>query len=52
MNDNTVPDVWKRHQLAHTAAENMLYTPILAKAFSSEISHSHVLSQTAGKRFW
>ena len=44
--DDTVPNEWKRHQLALTVAENMLYTPILAKASSLKTVHSQVLSQT------
>ena len=45
--------VWKRHQLAHTAVENMLYTPILARASSSESSTlSSFVTKLAEKRFW
>ena len=42
----------KRHQLAHTAAENISYTPILARASSSESSTlSRFVRNLAGKPF-
>ena len=51
--DDSVPDEWKRHQLAHTAAENVSYTPILARALSSESSTlSSFVTNLTGKRFW
>ena len=44
--------VWKRHQLAHTAVENILYTPILARASRSESSTlSSFVTKLAGKHF-
>ena len=50
--DESVPKEWKRHQLAHTAAENISYTPILARASSSESSTlSRFVTNLAGKPF-
>ena len=50
--DDSVPDEWKRHQLAHTAAENIFYSPILARASSSESSTlSRFVTNLAGKPF-
>ena len=50
--DDSVPDEWKRHQLAHTAEENIVYTPILARASSSESSTlSRFVTNLAGKPF-
>ena len=50
--DNSAPDVWKRHQLAHTAAENISYTPILVRASSSENSTLTFCHKLSRKTFW
>ena len=50
--DDSVPDEWKRHQLAHTTAENMSFTSILARASRSERSTlSRFVTNLAGKPF-
>ena len=50
--DDCVPDVRTRHQVAHTAAENMSYTPNLAKASSSESSKLKFCHKLSRKTFW
>ena len=50
--DDSVPNVWKRHQLSHTPAKNMSYTPILARAVSSESNTFTFCHKLSRKIFW
>ena len=49
--DESVPEEWKRHQLAHTAAENMSYTPSWPGLPVLKAVHSNFVTNLAGKPF-